>query len=111
MSFVKLKADRKPCQSYESCEARCLFDNCSQMYFITSKLKEKLNLKTISTGHLAVKTFASAQEYIKRLEAVQFKVNSIKNSMLNFFCSIDLFAYIKSKHKFSKTNVYRNMQT
>ena len=52
----------------QSCEARCLFDNCSQKSFITAELRERLNIKTVRTEHLRVKTFGTSEESIQNLE-------------------------------------------
>ena len=52
---VKVKAQAQ--SHYENC--RLLFDNCSQLSYISPELCEKLNLQSIGTREIVIRTFGN----------------------------------------------------
>ena len=66
---------------HNSVKTRLLFDTGSQRSYITTELKERLNLKCVRKENVVIKTFGNLNNAeIKRLEVVQFKVKHRKTS-------------------------------
>ena len=53
-----------------------LFDSGSPRKYITSNVRKHLNLKTLRTKKVIIKTFGSYEPRMKILDVVQFKVES-----------------------------------
>ena len=72
-------------EDYEtSTFSRVLFDNCSQRTYITTSLKKKLKLRTISKEYILIQRFASDEGHIEELDVVQWYLKgNTKN--LNYY--------------------------
>ena len=68
-------------------KSRLLFDCGSQRSFISTELRDKLNLPTIRKESVMVKTFGTEQSELKTLEVVQFCVHGKNDVFVEAFCT------------------------
>ena len=57
-----------------SCKTRILFHSCSQKSYVTSNLRRKLNLQSIGSERVMIKTFGKEQASVKKCDVVQLAV-------------------------------------
>ena len=67
--------------------ARILFDNGSQLSYITPELRNRLQLETIDTREICIKTFGSVTTK-ETLDRVNVKLTSIKGKDIYFRCYV-----------------------
>ena len=95
---ILLQTARAPVHSPNSeCppqQTRILFDSCSQKSYITTRLRKKLNLKSVGLETLMIKTFGNEQPSLKKCNLVQLAVECVDNLMVyinayevDFICS------------------------
>ncbi len=53
-----------------SCNIRIVLDSCSQKFYVSSRVRYKLNLQTISTDQVWIKEFGNEHENSKQCERV-----------------------------------------
>ena len=68
-------------------KSRILFDGCSQLSYITTALRNKLNLKTVSTKEIEIRTFGN-RCVIERLDKVLLNVKTSNNSFVPISCFV-----------------------
>lgn len=68
-----------PHNESSSCQTRILFDSCSQKSYVTSNLRRKLNLKSIGSETVMIKTFGKEQASVKKCDVVQLAVECADN--------------------------------
>ena len=66
------KAELKNTFSSEKVWSRLMFDSGSQRSYVSSKVREKLKLKTLRTEKIIIKTFGNDDSKLQTLELVQF---------------------------------------
>ena len=79
--FVR-SSEHSPSQS-----CRLLFDNCSQLSYISPSLRNKLKLKTIETKQINIRTFGN-QSVTETLDKVQFCVVGLDHSLITVSCFV-----------------------
>ena len=79
--FQTVKANVSPVDSVDFSQARALFESCSQNSFITKRLRNKLNLKTLRKEKLMVKTFGSTEHRLREPSAVAIKASNCKTNV------------------------------
>ena len=57
---------------------RVVFDNCSQCSYISERLKNVLNLPTVKTDQLIIKTFCSQSEKLTHSDLVNVCISNIE---------------------------------
>ena len=67
--------------------ARVLFDGGSQLSYITPKLRNLLNLKTLGTQEIQIKTFGSGMSQ-ETLECVKVPVKTLDGSFISVSCYV-----------------------
>ena len=68
-------------------KSRLLLDCGSQRSFISTELRDKLNLPTIRKESVMVKTFGTEQSELKTLEVAQFCVYGKNDVFVEAFCT------------------------
>ena len=69
---------------FNKVEERLMFDSGSQRSYVSSKVREKLKLKTLRTEKIIIKTFGNDDSKLQTLEVVQFKVKNCFNDSYVF---------------------------
>ena len=70
------RANVSSCESKKDLTTRILFDSGSQRSYITQNLREKLNLKTIRTERIILKTFGQSDSVMNEFDVVQIRVKN-----------------------------------
>ncbi len=61
------------------CNVRLILDSCSQKSYVTRKLKERLQIPTISTDKVLIKEFGNESGTLKHCDSVQIAVKGADN--------------------------------
>ena len=75
----------------ERCNVRLTLNSCSQKSYVTRKLKERLQIPTISTNKVLIKEFGNESGTLKQCESVQIAVKGADN--LTVF--VNAYSYYK----------------
>ena len=61
-----------------------VFDNCSQRSYISERLNIMLNLPTVRTDQLIIKTFGSQSEKITHCDLVNVCISNIEEGLFTY---------------------------
>ena len=73
-----------PNDSSTGVNTRVVFDNCSQRSYISERLKNVLNLPTVRTDQLIVKTFGSQSEKLTHCDLVSVCISNIEGGLFTY---------------------------
>ena len=79
-------------ETLQIADARLLFDNCSQLTYISPELRDKLNLKVIGKRDICIRTFGQ-QSNSETLERVLLLVKGLDGSNINIECYVTNICY------------------
>ena len=74
-----------PNDSSTGVNIRVVFDNCSQGSCISECLKNMLNLLTVRSDQLIIKTFGSQSENLTHCDLVNVCISNIEGGLFTYF--------------------------